>query len=330
MARVVVDVMLKPEILDPQGRAVHGRAGPAGPDRRHLRPPGQAVRDRGRRRARRGPARSGSTSSPGPLLGNPVIEDYEIYEEVARTSRRSESPGDRIGVVTFPGSLDDVRRAARGPRSPGARGGRRSGMATPTCAASTRSSLPGGLLLRRLPALRRDRPVRPGRWARSSTRRRDGLPVLGHLQRLPDPVRVAPAARRADPQRRPALRLPRPGAARSRTPRPPGRRDYDAGERIVVPLKNGEGRFQADEAHARRARGRGPGRRPLRRRQPERLPARHRRHLQRGGQRRRPDAAPRARRRGADRPRHRRAGLLHLGPVHLAAGWPPPWRWPPA
>ena len=39
-----------------------------------------------------------------------------------------------------------------------------------------------------------------------------------HLQRLPDPLRVPPAARRADPQRPPQVRLPRPAAARSRTP----------------------------------------------------------------------------------------------------------------
>lgn len=30
MARVIVDVMLKPEILDPQGRAVHGALGRLG------------------------------------------------------------------------------------------------------------------------------------------------------------------------------------------------------------------------------------------------------------------------------------------------------------
>ena len=32
MARVVVDVMLKPEILDPQGKAVHGAFGRLGFD----------------------------------------------------------------------------------------------------------------------------------------------------------------------------------------------------------------------------------------------------------------------------------------------------------
>ena len=41
--------------------------------------------------------------------------------------------------------------------------------------------------------------------------------------------------------------------------------------RSSIPLKNGEGGYVADDAHAGRARGRGPGRRPLRRRQPERL-----------------------------------------------------------
>ena len=66
-------------------------------------------------------------------------------------------------------------------------------------------------------------------------------------------------------------------------------------------LKNGEGGYVADADDAGPARGRGSGRRPLRRRQPERLPPRHRRHQQRARQRRRPDAAPRARGRGPHR-----------------------------
>ena len=78
--------------------------------------------------------------------------------------------------------------------------------------------------------------------------------------------------------------------------------DYAAGQEIVIPLKNGEGGYVADERTLDELGGRGPGRRPLRRRQPERLAARHRRHQQRGGQRGRPHAAPRARRRAAHRP----------------------------
>ena len=37
--------------------------------------------------------------------------------------------------------------------------------------------------------------------------------------------------------------------------------DFESGQEIVIPLKNGEGGYVADEAHARHARGRGPRRR---------------------------------------------------------------------
>ena len=46
MARVVVDVMLKPEILDPQGKAVHGALPRLGFDGVIGGPPGQALRAR--------------------------------------------------------------------------------------------------------------------------------------------------------------------------------------------------------------------------------------------------------------------------------------------
>jgi hypothetical protein len=42
---------------------------------------------------------------------------------------------------------------------------------------------------------------------------RFGLLGARHLQRIPDPVRGAPAARRADPQRRAAIPHPGPAAA---------------------------------------------------------------------------------------------------------------------
>ena len=74
---------------------------------------------------------------------------------------------------------------------------------------------------------------------------------------------------------------------------------YAVGQRIVVPLKSGEGNYIADEATLDRTRGRGPGGRPVCR-QPERFPPRHRRRVQRARQRRRPHAAPGARDRGAD------------------------------
>ena len=81
MARVVVDVMLKPEILDPQGRAVQGALGRLGlggitsvrqGKRFELEIDGEINEELSAR----------LTELAGSLLSNPVIEDYEIYEEV--------------------------------------------------------------------------------------------------------------------------------------------------------------------------------------------------------------------------------------------------------
>ena len=60
----------------------------------------------------------------------------------------------------------------------------------------------------------------------------------------------------------------------SRAPTPPGRRHYADGQRIVIPVKNGEGRYVGRRRRPRPARGRGPGGVPLRRRQPERQSSR--------------------------------------------------------
>jgi phosphoribosylformylglycinamidine synthase subunit PurQ / glutaminase len=82
----------------------------------------------------------------------------------------------RIGVVTFPGSLDD-RDAARAVRIAGGRG---------RCPVARDADLhgvdavvlPGRLLLRRLPALRGDRRFAPAMGAIIDAAR-GGLPVLG-------------------------------------------------------------------------------------------------------------------------------------------------------
>jgi phosphoribosylformylglycinamidine synthase subunit PurS len=80
VARVVVDVMLKPEILDPQGKAVHGaltRLGLAGvADVRQgkhfvITIEGDLDADR----------RARLESLAGELLSNPVIEDYVLTLE---------------------------------------------------------------------------------------------------------------------------------------------------------------------------------------------------------------------------------------------------------
>jgi phosphoribosylformylglycinamidine synthase len=81
VARVVVDVMLKPEILDPQGRAVMGALGRLGLT-------GIASVRQGKRFEIEVDGEIGEELAErldelaGSLLSNPVIEDYEIYEEV--------------------------------------------------------------------------------------------------------------------------------------------------------------------------------------------------------------------------------------------------------
>lgn len=80
MARVIVDVMLKPEILDPQGRAVQGALGRLGLDGvRDVRQGKQFVIDvdgtlEGDRLAL-------MERLAGELLSNPVIEDFTMRIE---------------------------------------------------------------------------------------------------------------------------------------------------------------------------------------------------------------------------------------------------------
>ena len=84
MARVVVNVMLKPEILDPQGKAVHGalpRLGLEGISevrqgkRFELEVEGELTEER----------RAQLDEIAEKLLSNPVIEDYTIEVEPAGT-----------------------------------------------------------------------------------------------------------------------------------------------------------------------------------------------------------------------------------------------------
>ena len=78
MARVVVDVMLKPEILDPQGKAVHGalpRLGFEGVSdvrqgkRFELEVEGEVTDER----------LAELHEVARTLLSNPVIEDFEVH-----------------------------------------------------------------------------------------------------------------------------------------------------------------------------------------------------------------------------------------------------------
>ncbi len=85
---------------------------------------------------------------------------------------------------------------------------------------------------------------------------------------------------------------------------------YEQGAEILVPLKSGEGRYQASQEVLDELEGEGRVVFRYVGREPERIAARHRGH--RVGERpdRRPDAAPRARHRGAHRPQRRRARHL--------------------
>lgn len=80
MARVIVDVMLKPEILDPQGRAVQGALGRLGLDGvRDVRQGKQFVIDV--EGALEGDRLALMERLAGELLSNPVIEDFTMRVE---------------------------------------------------------------------------------------------------------------------------------------------------------------------------------------------------------------------------------------------------------
>ena len=126
----------------------------------------------------------------------------------------------RIGVITFPGSLDD-RDAQRAIRLAGAE---------PVALWHGEHDLqgvdaivlPGGFSYGdylRCGAIAARSPIMAE--VIDAAERRDAR--ARHLQRLPDPRRGAPAARRADPQRPRRLHLPRPAAARRERRPPPGR-----------------------------------------------------------------------------------------------------------
>ncbi len=150
----------------------------------------------------------------------------------------------RIGVVTFPGSLDDAD-AARAVRIAGAQAVRL-WHADPDLHGVEAVVLPGGFSYGdylRCGAISRFSPAMGSVIAAA----RDGMPVLGicnGFQVLCE-SHLLPGAltRNAGLHfvcRDQVLRIAATTTAWTA--------DYEPGERIVVPLKNGEGRFQADPA----------------------------------------------------------------------------------
>ena len=107
MARVVVHVMPKAEILDPQGQAIVGALGRLGVG-------GVSdVRQGKRFELEVDDSVDDDTVAEiaESLLANTVIEDWSVSREPSVTAR--------VGVITFPGTLDDID-AARAVRLAGA------------------------------------------------------------------------------------------------------------------------------------------------------------------------------------------------------------------
>ena len=160
----------------------------------------------------------------------------------------------KVGVVTFPGSLDDVdaQRAVRlgGHEAVALWHGDHDLRGVDAVV------LPGGFSYGdylRCGAISRFSPV----MAEVIEAAGRGHAGARHLQRLPDPLRVPPAPGCADPQRPPQVRLPRPAAADRERRAPRGPRRTSEGAEVTIVLKNGEGGFVADADTLDRLEGEG-------------------------------------------------------------------------
>ena len=211
------------------------------------------------------------------LLSNPVIEDYAVPSRPPRLGEAGRGVV-KVGVVTFPGSLDDVdaQRAVRlgGHEAVALWHGDHDLRGVDAVV------LPGGFSYGdylRCGAISRFSPV----MAEVIEAAGAGLPVLGICNgfQILCESHLLPGALIRNDHRKFVCRDQRLRIENNRTP---WTSSYDEGAEITIVLKNGEGGFVADADDPRPARGGGPGGRPLPRRQPERLAARHRRHHQRG------------------------------------------------
>ena len=169
------------------------------------------------------------------LLANPLIESYEIKLE---PRERDASRTRAIAVVCFPGSNDD-RDARLGARRLGAEAVRvwHAEDALPGRDCGRRA--PGRVLVRRLPALRRDRALLAGdaRSRRVRRRRRHGA---RDLQRVPDPLRgrLLPGVLRPNESLAFVCRDVASSSSETDT------RVHDAvhgGQTLTIPVKHGEG-----------------------------------------------------------------------------------------
>ena len=105
---------------------------------------------------------------------------------------------------------------------------------------------PRRLLLRRLSALRRHRPLLARDAGREEIRRR-WRPGARDLQRFSDSGGSRSAARRFAAQSRAEIHLPRSGAAAPKPPTRPSLRNCAKGQILRLPIAHGEGRYFADD-----------------------------------------------------------------------------------
>ena len=170
-----------------------------------------------------------------------------------------------IGVVTFPGTLDD-RDAARAVRLAGARARLAVARATPTCTGVDAVVLPGGFSYGdylRAGAISRFAPV----MGAVVDAAHGGLPVLGicnGFQVLTEAHLLPGSMIKNDHLHF----VCREQVLSSRTPTPPGPATSAPGEQHHDPAEEPGRPVRRRRAHARRARGRGPRRVPLRGRNP--------------------------------------------------------------
>ena len=182
----------------------------------------------------------------------------------------------KIGVVTFPGSLDDedTRRAVRigGHEAVALWHGDHDLQGVDAVI------LPGGFSYGdylRCGAISRFAPVMTEVVAAAGR----GLPVLGICNgfQILCESHLLPGALIRNDHRKLVCRDQRLRIENNRTAWTSA---YEQDALITIVLKNGEGGFVADEVDAGAFGGRGAGRRALPRRQPQRVAARHRRHHQ--------------------------------------------------
>ena len=277
MARVAVDVVIKPEILDPQGKAILSALARTGQ-------PGVSSVRQGKHfdlEVDDSVSDADLEEIAGTLLANPVIETWTVTrlgsgDSAARphSRRRRGKPGDagspdatvpataaRIGVITFPGTLDDVD-AARAVRYAGAESVAL-WHADEDLAGVDAVVVPGGFSYGdylRAGAIAAQAPIM--RAVIDAARR--GLPVLGICNgfQILCEAGLLPGAL----VRNAGLRfICRDQWLRVENTDSVWTSRFEPGAEILVPMKNAEGRFVAAGYGAGRTRGRRPGAVPLRR-----------------------------------------------------------------